>query len=125
MSRALQHLWCSRKYRVNYQPVYPNDAASLVCLNRFYQKRDDTRYTDFKMLNIRNKWMNEQEALYGVNNLTCAICGRTGLSPDTSDKRNLATLDHIIPISKANYLWNNPTNFQVACYICNQKKENH
>lgn len=78
------------------------------------------------MLKIRNKWMKLQESIFGKDNLTCSICGKQHLSPRVgNNKRNLATLDHVVSIAKDGNKWNDPTNFQIACYGCNQQKDCH
>jgi len=65
-----------------------------------------------------------RENLDEKGGLTCAICGRKGLKPFKTDKRNQATLDHIVEIVKGGK-WNDYTNFQVACGECNARKNNN
>lgn len=123
MSRSCQNLWSHRRFNILYEPILPSDPAGLILLNREYQKRDTTRYTDIKMLELRHKWMYEQELIYGKDNLVCVLCGKQHLSPWTRNKNDLATLDHIIPIARAHHRWNDPTNFQIACRRCNGNKK--
>lgn len=54
--------------------------------------------------------------------LTCAICGKQGLKPHTADEKIRATLDHIVQL-KDDGAWNNPTNFRVACFRCNTRRD--
>ena len=75
-----------------------------------------------RWLIIRDVWITLQESIHGKDNLTCAICGKTGLKGFTKTKTEMATIDHIKPVSAFPELWNNPSNFQLACYRCNQNK---
>lgn len=119
--------------RLFYTPCDSHQAGALVYINRFYAKLDPDRFPRWrKWLRIRDGWITEQESIHGKNNLTCAICGRTGLkgfieiSPGKlatkTRSKEQATIDHIKPVSAFPELWNNPSNFQIACYQCNQKK---
>jgi 5-methylcytosine-specific restriction endonuclease McrA len=122
MSRASQNIWGFKRFRISYQPEYPADPAGLVLLSRQLQNQDNSRYTDLKMLKLRHRWMKQQESIHGEENLVCYICGKEHLSPWTKKKNKLATLDHVIPIAKAHNRWNDPTNFQIACFTCNSLK---
>lgn len=109
--------------RLFYTPCDSHQAGALVYTNRFYAKLDPDRFPRWrKWLRIRDGWITEQESVYGKDNLTCAICGKTGLKGFTKTKSEIATIDHIKPVSSFPELWNNPSNFQIACYRCNQKK---
>lgn len=107
-----------------YNPCDPHQAGTAVWLVNRYKKEDpECRLPKWKQwLFLRNKWMRGQEAVFGKGNLTCSICGRSNLYAFTKTKSQLATVDHILPVSKFPRLWNVTTNFQIACYKCNQEK---
>ena len=109
---------------VHVQTPSIDSPAHLVLLAKHYSEQDSSIYTESRMSRIRKRWMKALLKTVGEGEgLTCAICGRTGLDPHSKDpyRRDLATLDHIIDIG-LNGAWNDPTNFQVACYQCNQRK---
>ena len=108
-----------------YTPCNGHQAGALIYTKKLYQADDlDKKPTWKKWLKLRKKWMVEQEEIHGKSNLTCSLCGKTNLDPWTTDKNKLATIDHILPCSRYPHLWNVTTNFQVACYRCNNKKGN-
>lgn len=116
-----------KSQRLLYNPTDPHQAGSSVWLIDTYTKQDKDKNKPkwVKWLKIRKKWLNEQaESCGGRENLTCAICGKTGLHVSTPHRNKLATIDHFFPVSKYPELWSLPENFQVACYKCNQKKSN-
>lgn len=119
----------SIKHRLFYTPTNAHQAGTLLYINRSYAKQDPDRALPkwVRWLEIRDRWMKQQEERHGKGNLTCAICGKTGLNP--WDKRNInafsATIDHILPVSKFPELWNAESNFQIACSPCNSKKANN
>ena len=122
-SKATQcRTWRIQVVHIQDPPI--DSAAHLVLLAKMYSQQDKTIYSESRMSRIRNRWMK----MMMVNTepgkgLTCAICGKSGLFPHSRDpyRRNLATLDHIKDIGSGG-VWNDPTNFQVACYNCNQQK---
>lgn len=99
--------------------------ASLALLAKKYYTLDRSIYSEWRMTRIRRKWMKKlMKTPDEEGGLTCAICGRKGLKPDERQDRNKqATLDHIHEIGKGGS-WNDPINFQVACYPCNSYKNN-
>lgn len=122
----MSHHSLQKQPRLFYTPCDGHQAGALLFTNRLYQKLDKDRHLPrwVKWLRLRDKWFSEQETLTGKNNFTCAICGKRHLSPWTNNKKQLATIDHIKPVSIFPNLWNVPSNFQVACFKCNQKKGN-
>lgn len=57
-----------------------------------------------------------------MGGLTCAVCGKKGLNPYAKHGHsNQATLDHVVELNRGGK-WNDPANFQVACYKCNSNK---
>lgn len=110
--------------RLFYTPCDAHQAGALLYTNREYAKLDPERRLPKwrQWLFIRDSWISEQESIHGKDNLTCAICGKTGLKGSSKSRTDMATIDHIKPVSVFPELWNNPSNFQVACYRCNQNK---
>jgi len=108
---------------VHVEEPHIRSAAALVLLAKKYFVLDKSIYTERRMHRLRNKWMrlqlktNRDEA----GGLTCNICGRKGLNPFTKYEKQLAVLDHIVEIGR-NGSWYDPNNFQVACYCCNDRK---
>ena len=122
MSRKIGEIWGSKSVGyVNYKVSHPHQPANLIELARYYAGLDKTRYSDQKMRTIRRTWIRGYVSRVGKENLRCEICGKTDLKLE-GPKHTLATLDHIIPISRCYVLWNNPFNFQVACHPCNSGK---
>ena len=115
-------LWASQVVHISTPPI--NSPAHLVLLTKHYAEQDKSMYSESRMGRIRNRWMkNLMKDVVVGKGLTCAICGCEKLFPHSKDpyRRNLATLDHIIDIA-AGGDWRDPSNFQVACYQCNQTK---
>lgn len=114
----------SSKPRLFYIPCDSHQAGSLIYTNRLYSKLDpDHAFPKWiRWLKIRNNWIAQQESIQGKGNLTCVICGKTGLKKSTKTKSEMATIDHIKPVSVFPELWNVPSNFQITCYKCNQIK---
>ena len=112
--------WTVQVVHIQDPPI--TSPAHLALLAKHYTEQDKTIYSESRMGRVRRQWMKNlmTTAKYG---LTCAICGRKGLDPYSKDpyRRDLATLDHIVDIG-AGGPWRDPTNFQVACYSCNQRK---
>ena len=122
MSRKIGERWSSKVVGwVNYPISHPHQPAALIELSRYYAGEDSDRYSDQKMRTIRKLWMRKQVKFLGKENLRCEICGKTDLKL-TGTKQFLATLDHIIPVSRCYSLWNNWFNYQIACHPCNSSK---
>jgi len=97
-------------------------AAALALLAKKYFGLDKSIYTDFRMQHLRTKWIRElMKTPDEAGGLTCAICQRKGLKSKTQVRDELATLDHIIEIGMGG-AWNDPSNFQVACWDCNNAR---
>lgn len=110
---------------VHIQEPDVTSAANLVLMIKDYYSLDKSVYSNWRMNHIRRKWMKQQmrEHKDEKGGLTCALCGKQGLLPDTKDHNKLATLDHIVDMGKGG-AWNDPANFQVACRRCNNHKSN-
>lgn len=114
--------WSEQNVHVEKPAI--SSMAALALLSRDLVSADKSIYTHFRMLKLRRKWMNIQmQNPDEKGGLTCVLCGRQGLDPFTTDLGQIATLDHIHTISQGG-VWNDPENYQVACYHCNQVKSN-
>ena len=92
-------------------------AAILLC--KKYRKLELFTYLKF-----RKEFMDT----FSDDELICNYCGKENLIreiPDGETKQpsNLATIDHVIPISKGGQR-DDPNNCVISCYSCNQKKKN-
>ena len=96
--------------------------ASLALLNKKYFELDKTVYSNSRMSSLRKRWFKLQmKTPDELNGLTCNICGKKGLLPDAPNLNDRATLDHVFEVGLGGE-WNNPSNFQTACYRCNSFK---
>lgn len=74
---------------------------------------------------IRKAWKKDQYKKQCV----CPVCNKEMLDPGISvvDETNkhlpIATVDHIIPVSRGGER-DDPTNWQLICRLCNNKKGN-
>jgi len=110
------------KQIVNVDDPSPRSPAALVLLAKKYVSLDKTIYSEAKMSRIRRRWMREKmKSPDSEGGLTCEICGQKGLNPHSKSHKSLATLDHIIEL-KDGGSWRDPTNFRVACYFCNVRR---
>jgi 5-methylcytosine-specific restriction endonuclease McrA len=91
--------------------------AALVLLTKKLAPRRPS-YKDW--LRYR-KWY-IREHLRTHKKLVCHYCGKGPLKKQSDDDDDLATLDHVKPISKggARFL---SSNIVVACYSCNSRKK--
>lgn len=96
--------------------------ASLVYLTKKYlEETKEQRYNPWKYLKVRDRYMRKKAKENGK--LTCIYCGKDHLDAFTKDLNFLATVDHVIPVSKGGRIYDE-SNFVVSCYQCNQKKGN-
>lgn len=107
---------------VLYSNPVIQSAAALVLLKTKLRKQELQEYLDF-----RATILDDEKMLYG--DLVCAYCGASGLNsvlsenPTKAEFRVLATIDHVVPISKGGGKFDKD-NVVVACYPCNQEKSN-
>lgn len=106
---------------IHYFATHPHQPAGLIELSRHLAGKDRNRYSNEKMKNLRRRWM-KYKLEETAGKLVCEICGKKNLTINSEDSFSRATLDHIIPISRCGVLWNNPFNFQIACFPCNSNK---
>lgn len=92
--------------------------ASLELLKKDLAKKEIDEWLRFRSEFLRN------------HELKCQYCGKKNLVPEIEDMSSarqrsiLATIDHIIPISKGGAKFD-PNNCVVACYPCNSKKKDN
>jgi len=67
-------------------------------------------------LTFRVKYLSQFESL------VCHYCGKEGLLIETDDEEHLATVDHVVPLSKGGAEFD-PENLVVACLSCNGNKK--
>lgn len=110
---------------VHVEEPHIRSSAALVLLAKKYFVLDKSIYTERRMHKLRNRWMKLQmkTSMDEMGGLTCQICGRKGLNPWTPDIHKKAVLDHCIEIAGGGD-WRDPSNFQVLCNKCNDKKNN-
>jgi 5-methylcytosine-specific restriction endonuclease McrA len=114
--------WVVQAVHIDSPPI--TSPAALALLTKAYFLADKSIFSEARMSRLRHKWMkNLMKNPDEQGGLTCVLCGQKGLSPYTADIDNQATLDHIIEL-KCGGAWNDPTNFQLACYKCNNHKSN-
>lgn len=70
------------------------------------------------------KFLKDKQLDYGP--LWCVYCGKEELKiygfQDKKRFDNMATVDHVIPRSRAPHLAKDKKNMRVACWHCNRKK---
>lgn len=93
--------------------------AALVLLSIEYQREELRREIELRKKILR-------EAFERDGRLVCAYCRREDLIPEMPSGRtrqpgNLATIDHVVPVSKGGAKFDRD-NCVVSCYLCNQKK---
>jgi 5-methylcytosine-specific restriction endonuclease McrA len=90
--------------------------AALVLLTKQLAPRP-SRYRDW--LKYR-RWYIRQH-LKAHNKLVCHYCGKGPLRKQSDNEDNLATLDHVKPISKGGNKFHS-SNIVIACFSCNSRK---
>ena len=71
--------------------------------------------------NLRRKYLNRLQKKYG--SLFCYFCGKKDLKISTKNIKELATIDHKIPVSRGGSK-HDMRNFLCVCNSCNQDKKN-
>lgn len=69
------------------------------------------------------EWLRFRDAFLSVRSLVCTHCGKTGLLKESDDPETLATIDHVIPLSKGGAQYNED-NCVIACGRCNGNRKN-
>ena len=108
-----------KRHEVMVKDPHIQSQAALVLLCDKYTEESISQWLKFKDEYIK-------EYLKEHDKLECAYCGRDDLVIENEGRRqhaNLATLDHIHPLSKGGSKYD-PENIAIACYKCNQEKGN-
>ena len=105
-----------KRHHVLVDDPHPQSMAALVLLAGRLQKE-----TIQDWLNFRIAFLNSIISIRG--DLVCAHCQAKGLLIETDDTDKLATVDHVVPLSKGGEQFDR-TNCIVACYPCNNNRKN-
>ena len=108
------------RHIVSIEEPHPHSMAARVLLTRKLKEQE-------RMLQVafRSCFLEKEQSRIGT--LRCHYCGREDLVSDVpmnaskAEMRNLATIDHVVPISKGGPE-RDEGNVVVACYPCNQRK---
>lgn len=108
------------KHTVLVENPSPESQAALVLLSQQYSELEIAEWFAFKKEFL-------QKHLEADGELKCHYCGKTGLRIDSEPPGKalgtLATIDHVIPLSKGGSQMDE-SNLVIACWPCNQKKGN-
>lgn len=95
---------------------HPQSLAALVLLTKKLAPRP-VGYREW--LRYRKWYIREHFRKHKV--LECFYCGKGPLKKQTDHNDQLATLDHVKPLSKGGERFHS-SNLVVACYSCNSRK---
>ena len=104
----------TRRHIVLTENPHIKSMAALVLLTRELRPKELEKWLKF-----RDEYLTEILKEFG--DLVCKYCGKRNLLKDTTSRHKLATIDHIIPLSKGGPRYDKD-NLAVACSSCNQKK---
>lgn len=112
-----------RIYIVDHRRIHHTSYASQIMLRRQLLKQAvlaGDEYSRFKWGPFRDKIFKRlQHVKVPIN---CVYCKRKNLEPFTKDRNKMATLDHIMPISKGGKVFD-LENLTIACDTCNRGKK--
>lgn len=106
------------KHNILVNEPHPQSLAALVLLTKKLAPKPESYKTWLKY----RKWFLRQKLRQG-RQLTCFYCHKGPLRPQSDNDDELATLDHVKPLSKGGERFNS-SNLVVACYRCNSRKKN-
>lgn len=116
-----------KEYIFEKEP-HPQSRANYIKLVRYYKQLDPTTSVHYYLKEnsgFRNKFLKSVLEKNGI--IKCYYCGKELIIEEDYSKHNttenLATLDHIVPISKGGSKYD-PNNINVSCKACNLKKSN-
>src|ERR1035437_9698121 len=101
------------KHNVLVNDPHPQSIAALVLLTKKLAPRPISYKTWLKY----RKWF-LKEHIRKHKMLNCFYCGRGPLKVQSDTDKELATLDHVKPLSKGGERFHS-SNLVVACYACN------
>jgi 5-methylcytosine-specific restriction endonuclease McrA len=99
-----------------YEP-HVQSLAALVLLTKKYAPRELGYKT---WLRYRKWFIREHLRLHGT--LTCYYCNKKNLKAQSDFDCDLATLDHVKPLSKGGERFHS-SNIVIACHRCNSRKK--
>jgi 5-methylcytosine-specific restriction endonuclease McrA len=105
------------KHNVLVHEPHPQSLAALVLLT----KKLAPRPISYKTWLRYRKWFLRQH-LKKHKTLMCFYCGCGPLKSQSDVDKDLATLDHVKPLSKGGERFHS-SNLVVACYTCNSRKK--
>jgi len=105
------------QHNVLVHEPHPQSLAALVLLT----KRLAPRPISYKSWLKYRKWF-LREHLKKHKTLICFYCGNGPLKKQSDFNRDLATLDHVKPLSKGGERFHS-SNLVIACYTCNSRKK--
>lgn len=98
------------RHQVLVEEPHTQSYAALVLLNKEYRMSQANEWLEFRKVFLSR-----------FDVLTCKYCGKSNLEAETDCLSQLATLDHVIPLSKGGPRYDEQ-NLVVACFKCNSKK---
>jgi 5-methylcytosine-specific restriction endonuclease McrA len=104
------------QHNVLIHEPHPKSLAALVLLT----KKLAPRPISYKVWLKYRKWFLKQE-LKKYKILTCFYCDKSSLKTQSDFTHDLATLDHVKPLSKGGTKFHS-SNIVVACFTCNSRK---
>ena len=105
------------KHNVLVHNPHPQSLAALVLLT----KKLSPQPVSYKTWLKYRKWFLKQY-LRKYKTLVCFYCGNGPLKSQADSNKELATLDHVKPLSKGGERFHS-SNLVVACYTCNSRKK--
>jgi hypothetical protein len=105
------------RHNVLVNDPHPQSLAALVLLT----KKLAPLPLNYKVWLRYRKWF-LREYLRSHKTLTCFYCKKGPLKVQSDHDSDLATLDHVKPLSKGGERFHS-SNLVVACYACNSRKK--
>lgn len=105
------------KHRIYPKDPHPRSWAGAILLRRSY---------GLSTTGATEHWLRFRKRFLRKSKRVCAYCGKRRLKHTVREHtkeayRELATIDHVIPLSKGGPRYKEE-NLVVACWPCNQKK---
>jgi len=111
-----------KKHEIHSDEPHSTSWAAMILLTRDLRSSSGETFLIWKKY---RKWLLKR-ARQRQGSLICAYCGKKRLMHDSqfhtkSEYRRLATIDHVIPLSKGGHRFRE-SNLVISCWPCNQKK---
>lgn len=116
-----QFIRLKKYHSVKYDNPHIQSLASLILLKEKLFKNENPKSHWRSWVLFRYKYLRSMKK---TNKLICIYCGTRDLKIEHkkgTPKKQRATIDHVIPISKGGDMYD-INNLVVACYNCNNKK---